>query len=171
VLTACVSLAVMTAASPERPAPAESVFTVRQDIIGPNITAPASAHLGSAQPGASTSVQLGTVQVSTTDVNSWSATVSASNFTTGTGTAAETIDRGQVSYWSGPVVTKTGLGTYTPGQPTEADAVSLNTARTAFSYEGISLLSTVTWKPTVTVSVPPTAVAGDYTGTITHSAA
>jgi hypothetical protein len=27
----------------------------------------------------------------------------------------------------------------------------------------------VTWNPTVTIALPPQAVAGTYTGTITHS--
>jgi hypothetical protein len=170
-LTACVSVMAMTAASPQRPASAGSVFTVPQALAGPSVTAPASANLGSAKPGAATTVQLANVTVPNSGVNTWTATVSASNLTTGTGTAAETINNGQLSYWSGMVVSKTGLGTFTPGQRNASEAVPLETPRTAFGYSGFSTATSVTWRPRLQVSVPSTAVAGSYTGTLTHSVA
>ena len=58
-----------------------------------SITAPASASLGSAAPGGTASASLGIVQV-TDDrdgLAGWTATTSATDFTTGGGTTAETI--------------------------------------------------------------------------------
>ena len=61
--------------------------------------------------------------------------------------------------------------TATPGQLTAAQAQSLSTARTAFSVLLAVGNNTVAWNPTVVVTVPASAVAGTYTGTITHSVA
>lgn len=47
----------------------------------------------------------------------------------------------------------------------------LGNSRTAFTCTGNSLLdgTSLTWNPTVTVTLPRQAVAGVYTGTITRS--
>jgi hypothetical protein len=50
-----------------------------------------------------------------------------------------------------------------------ANAVSLSIARAAFSLAGGSGVNSASWNPTVSVSVPSSAVAGTYTATITHS--
>jgi uncharacterized repeat protein (TIGR01451 family) len=138
------------------------------------ITVPASTALPGASPGGATSAQLGTVTV--TDLRgmataSWTATVTATNFVTGGGTAPETIPLAQTTYWSGPVTATTGTGTLTPGQPNAAAAVNLTLSRTAFSRTGGSPANSASWNPTLSVSVPAAAVAGTYTATITHSAA
>ncbi|WP_433497196.1 hypothetical protein ACQP1K_19780 [Sphaerimonospora sp. CA-214678] len=100
------------------------------------------------------------------------ATVSATSFTTGGKTAAETIPSSAVSYWSGPATAATGPGTFTPGQANAAAAQSLNVTRTAFSHTQSSEGgNSVSWDPTVIVHVPSGAVAGAYTGTVTHSVA
>jgi hypothetical protein len=102
---------------------------------------------------------------------SWTATVSATDFTTGGGTAAETIVKASVSYWSGPATVTTGLGQFTPGQGTAAQAVTLGSSHTAMTHTLGTLNSTCSWSPTLIVTVPAAAVAGTYTGTVTHSVA
>lgn len=64
-----------------------------------------------------------------------------------------------------------GLGTLTPGQDgVTQGAQTLDTTRRAMLASGLSLSgSVVTWSPTITVTIPPGAPAGDYQGTITHS--
>lgn len=138
------------------------------------ITVPASTvNLGSVPTGTSSlSAQLGTVTVTASVVPlTWVATVSSTNFTTGSATTAETVAKASISYWSGPVTASSGVGVRTPGQLTALLAQSLSVPRTAFSLS-VSLVSTSTsWNPTIVVAIPAAAVAGTYTGTITHSVA
>jgi large repetitive protein len=139
-----------------------------------SITVPSSAAMPSAKAGGSTGAQLGTVTV--TDQRgstgaSWTATVTATPFVTGGGTTAETIPLAQVSYWSGPATAVTGTGTFTPGQPTAATAVTLATGRSAFTLASGSPVNAASWNPTLSVAVPAGAVSGKYTATITHSVA
>ncbi|ADP81990.1 hypothetical protein [Pseudofrankia inefficax] len=140
-----------------------------------SITAPATASLGSRPTGGGTlSVQLGTVTVTNNAlIGSWTATVSSTNCTTGGATANETISNAALSYWSGPATATTGsIALSTPGQATAAQAQSLSTSRTAFSATTISLgVGTLSWAPTLSVTVPAAAVAGAYTCTLTHSVA
>jgi hypothetical protein len=141
-----------------------------------SISAPSAAQLSAGTPitAGTLAASLGTVTV--TDERgavgaTWIATVTTSHFVTGGGTASETIDRANVAYWSGPVVDFGGIGVFTPGQPTVADAQSLDVPRTAFSMSGGIGDNAVSWTPALVVTIPPTAVAGEYTGTITHSIA
>jgi hypothetical protein len=140
-----------------------------------SITAPPTASLGSQATGAGTlGVQLGTVTVTVTGlIGSWTATVSSSDCTTGGGTVNETITKSALSYWSGPATATTGsISLTTPGQPTAANAQSLSVSRTAFSATATSTgLGTLSWRPTLSVTVPAQAVAGTYTCTLTHSVA
>lgn len=146
-------------------------------ISGLTISVPTTANLGTAATGASSvSGTLGAVTVSTgisIGSGNWVATVSSTAFTTGGGTANERIPAVSVSYLSGAVTAASGLAANlcTPGQLISGQ--SLDTARTAMACNGISLVSatSVTWRPTITISLPPSAVAGTYTGTITHSVA
>jgi large repetitive protein len=138
------------------------------------ITVPASTTLPGASPAGTTSAALGTVTV--TDQRgiagaSWTATVTGTTFVTGHGTAPETIPLTQVTYWSGPATATTGTGAFTPGQASAAAAVSLTTPRTAFSLTSGTSITSASWNPTLSVSVPAAAVAGTYTATITHSVA
>jgi hypothetical protein len=148
------------------------VFLIPQARMAASITAPGTASLGSVEAGRTATVKLGQVRVNSVAVREWTATVSASDFTTGAGTAAETIARSNLSYWSGPLVSKTGPGTWSPGQPAANNAQPLDTGRKAFSYTTVlSTSSSAVWQPTLNVSVPVTAVTGTYTGTIIHSVA
>src|SRR6266566_3791263 len=115
---------------------------------GLGVAVPAAANLGSAAPGASATAQLGAVTV--TDDRAalgaaWTATVSATAFT--------------------------GTGTATAGQATAGAAVVLSTGQTAFTWSAGSGNNSASWNPTLIVAVPATAVAGTYSGTVTHSVA
>ena len=142
---------------------------------GLSISAPATADLGSAATNAGTlSGSLGTVTV--TDqrgalLATWTAAVSSTDFTTGGATAAETIAASDVSYWSGLATTTSGTVVAVPGQLTALLAQDLGTERTAFATTAAVGNNSVSWSPTVVVNIPAAAVAGTYTGTITHSVA
>ena len=139
-----------------------------------SVTAPSSKNLGSFATGtASITAQLGTISASDSGLvaPNLSAQVSCSAFKTGAGTANETIPCSAVSYWSGPATAQSGLSGNTPGQATSTNAVVLSTSRQAFSATGLLLSVSVSWNPTIIINVPATAVAGTYTGTITHSVA
>jgi hypothetical protein len=150
-----------------------AVFAIPQAVLAPPvITVPAPASMGAVQAGNTVTVQLGSVRVTSSGNRNWTATVSATSFKTGGGSPSETIAPGNLRYWSGPVVTKSGPGTFTPGQPTGNVSVALDSPRTAFLYgTTVTINSSVTWRPTLRLSVPVTAVTGTYTGTLTHSVA
>ncbi|MEV1168804.1 hypothetical protein [Nonomuraea sp. NPDC049784] len=133
-----------------------------------------SVNLGSAHPNRTISASLGTVTVvdSRSGIPPWTATVTATNFTTGSGASTYTITKGQAAYWSGPITAQSGTGTRVPGEPTANDTVSLATQQTAFSGRKTSAITQSTsWAPTVVITVPASAVAGTYTGVISHSVA
>ncbi len=139
---------------------------------GLSISVPGAADLGSATAGDRASGHLGPVTV--TDQRalssaSWVVTVTVTPFTTGGGSAAETISRSHVSYWSGPATATSGTGTFTPGQATATNIQTLNVDRTAFSLEAGAGNNSATWNPTVVIALPAAAVAGTYAGTVTHS--
>ncbi|MDX6266798.1 MAG: hypothetical protein QOD70_1538 [Frankiales bacterium] len=141
------------------------------------ISVPVSANLGSATTGsASLTGVLGDVTVTTgasLGSGGWVATVSATNFTTGGGTSAETIPASSIGYLSGAMTSSSGVAANVcvPGQL--VSATSLGSPKTAFSCTGLSLLiaTSLTWRPTIVVSLSPSAVAGSYSGTILHSVA
>jgi hypothetical protein len=139
---------------------------------GLSITVPAAVNLGSTAPGGTISAKLGPVTVDDSSaLSAWTATVSTTDFTTGSGLPALTITRSHVSYWSGPATASSGVQTLTPGQPTATQAKSLTSPATAFSMHLGVLASTATWNPTLVISVPSAAVGGIYSGTVTHSVA
>ncbi|MFJ6197391.1 ice-binding family protein [Micromonospora sp. NPDC092111] len=138
-----------------------------------SISAPTTADLGSAHPGAVASGNLGSVTV--TDERglsnaTWIATVVATDFVAGGG-QPHTVASSNVLYWSGEATSTTGTGTFTSGQPTAADAEVINVARAAYTLTGGSGDNAATWDPIISVHIPVTAVAGDYTGTVTFSVA
>jgi hypothetical protein len=137
------------------------------------ITVPGTASLGSALPGGTISASLGTVSVADGRPGSvgWTATVSATNLTTGGGTTAETITKSNIAYWSGPITASTGGGVRTAGQPTAAQRVPVSVPVTAFSASKTLGNTTTGWVPTLVVTIPASAVAGTYTATVSHSAA
>ncbi|MGI5290582.1 hypothetical protein ACQEVF_45675 [Nonomuraea polychroma] len=154
-----------TAADPRR------TIALRQLAL--EITVPDSATLGSSPPGGTINASLGTVTVTdarTGTPATWVATVSARDFTTGGGSAAETVTRSNVAYWSGPATDSSGGGTHTPGQNTAAERVALSSSSTAFSGQKSELSNQSTsWQPTLVITPPTSIVAGTYTGVITHS--
>jgi len=142
--------------------------TVAQAALA--ISVPASVNLGSVPSGTtSLSGQLGPVTVTASGLvaPSFVATVSSTGFTNGTG---QTIPNSSISYWSGPATTA-ALQNTTPGQLTAANKQDLSVSRTAFRSSGLALSITTIWNPTIVVAIPPAAVAGTYSGTITHSVA
>jgi hypothetical protein len=138
-----------------------------------NISAPATAGLGTGASGSTTfSAQLGSVTVTDArhGLTGWTATVSSTDFTTAGGGANKTIAKADVSYWSGAATASTGVAVFTPGQLTAQLAQDLSAARTAFSASAVVFDNSATWNPTVIID-PTGATAGDYSGTITHSVA
>ena len=131
------------------------------------MTAPASTTLGSAAPGGTIRAGLGSVQV--TDNRgfgaSWTATVSATAFTTGGGTAAETIPAADAVYDISALSQTTGPATFASVPATTLTAAP-QAVVTATNVGGNTFAA---WTPVIVVSVPPTAVAGAYAATITHS--
>jgi hypothetical protein len=141
-----------------------------------SISVPGSKNVGTTQVGSGSTIssQLGTVTVNASGIvaPSFVATVTSTVFTTGSGTANETIAKSRVSYWSGSATSTTGtFASLVPGQANAAAAQDLSLPRTAFSAVGLVLTIAVSWNPTVIVNPPTNAVAGTYSGTITHSVA
>jgi hypothetical protein len=165
--------ALLAFALPARAADTTTTFTLAAGAL--SISAPASSDLGSGSTGAGTlSAQLGTVTVTDSRgalLGTWTASVSSTDFTTGGATANETVAKGQVTYWSGAATASSGTAVFLPGQAAAVNAQALSVGRTAFSASAIIGNNSASWNPTVTVNVPAAAVAGTYTGTITHSVA
>ena len=110
---------------------------------------------------------LGTVQV--TDDRGfgadWTATVASTGFATGTGTPAETIPAADAQYLIGALAEAVGPATFTP-----MPAIQLSAEPQAVvSATNVAGNTSVSWDPTIEVSVPDSAIGGDYTATITHS--
>ncbi|MCA1845481.1 MAG: hypothetical protein LC792_20265 [Actinobacteria bacterium] len=139
------------------------------------ITVPGSSNLGSVATGtATTSSQLGSIQVSDGRGalnGAWTTSVSSTDFTTGGATSDETIVKASADYWSGAATATSGTGTFTPGQANARAKVTMASSRTAFSGASVIGNNTATWNPTVIINIPSAAVAGAYSGTITHSVA
>jgi hypothetical protein len=149
-----------------------TTFTLGAGALG--ISVPSSSSLGSGIPGTTITGSLGNVTV--TDLRgsltgSWTASVSSTDFTTGGATTAETVDKGNVSYASGLASATSGVAVMTPGQLTTLLAQSLSASRTAYAATVTVGNTSAVWNPTINVAVPAAAVAGTYSGTITHSVA
>lgn len=168
--------AAMTCAVPDTAAAASTTtvtFNVNGGLLA--ISAPGSAFIGSGTLGSTVTGPLGIVTVNdargaTLDA-SWSATVSSTSFITNGGGANQTIPNSSVSYWSGPALTTSGAGTFTPAELTAGNAVALNVTQSAFSHTGGSGGNTATWDPDLIILLPEDIVTGTYTGTVTHSVA
>jgi hypothetical protein len=139
-----------------------------------SVVAPANANLGSASTGTATlTAHLGLVVASGSGLLGVDVTanVVCSDFKTGSGTAAETVSKTNVFYWSGPATATGLLSSVASGQPTSADQVSCATSQQAFwAGAPLTLLTAmVTWNPTIVIHLPAGAVQGTYTGTVTHT--
>lgn len=138
-------------------------------------TSLAAVALGSTAAGATTITNtLGAVTV--TDQRgalgaAWTSTVSSTDFTTGAGSANETVTKSLVDYYSGPATSFTGLAALTPGQALAAAKQALSSSRTAFAAAATVGNNSATWNPTLVVNVPAQAVVGTYAGVVTHSVA
>ncbi|MGX7676764.1 hypothetical protein [Plantactinospora sp. DSM 117369] len=169
----CLAAAALTIATPAAAQPSgDTTVTFTVATANLNIEMSASVNLGSAFPGARLVGQLGTVTVRDQRAAAnatWTASVVASSFTTGTGDPTEVIQPQLVEYWSGPTTATTGTGTFVPGQPTQAERVSLSAPRTAFSKTSGSGNNSASWNPTLEINIPSDAVGGLYNGTVTHS--
>jgi large repetitive protein len=117
--------------------------------------------------GGSTSASLGTVQV--TDNRGfgadWTATASATGFTTGTGTTLETIPAGDALYDVTGFDSTTGPASFSlvPETTLSGDPQPI------VSATNVGGDTSATWDPLIVVHVPATAIAGQYTATIVHS--
>lgn len=134
-----------------------------------SITAPASASLGSAAPGGTAAGSLGIVQVTDerAGVAGWTATASATGFTTGAGRAGETIPVDDVRYLIGGFTSTTGSATFTPAFLTDLSG----TAQAVVTATFVDGDNSAAWNPVIQVLVPTGAVGGLYSGTITDSVA
>jgi len=135
-----------------------------------SISAPLTANLSTiagttVTPGGTLTAALGTVTVtdnlSLADTG-WTAQVSSTDFTT----AGGTIPASDLAYRPGTIATLFGL--YTGLIGTNIAALS-GTPQTAVTASGANGDNQASWDPTIIVSVPDTAVAGSYSGVITHS--
>jgi len=132
-----------------------------------SITAPASASVGSTGPGTTLTGQLGGYQVTDNRAAAsanWTAVVSASNFTTGAGSRAQTIPAGDADYLISSLTT-TGTATVRYAAAT----ILSGTAQSIVAATGANGDNSATWKAALAVSVPASAVAGTYSGVITCS--
>lgn len=146
-------------------------FTLTAGLL--QVSDPANTALGSVATGTSTLTNsLGTVTVSDARGalnGTWTASVASTDFTTGGATAAETVTKDLVDYWSGAATSTSGTAVRVPGQLLAVNKQALSASRTAFSATGVIGNNTASWNPTVVVNIPAQAVAGTYSGTITHS--
>lgn len=142
------------------------------------ISPPGSSNLGSVATGTNVlSAKLGTVTATASGLlfvaPSFTATVTATVFKTGAGGPSQTIARASIRYWSGPATSFSGalIGGFTPGQATAALSQDLSVTRVAFSGSALVGDISASWNPTIVINLPASAVAGTYSGTITHSVA
>jgi hypothetical protein len=127
-----------------------------------DVTPAASAALTNGAPGAaSVSGSLGVVGVNDTrgSTAGWVVSAASTTFVDGAGS----ISNG-VSYDSGDATASTGTVTPTSTGATSITAVAPVAAGTLASGN-----NTASYTPTLTVSLPATALAGDYEGTVTTS--
>jgi choice-of-anchor A domain-containing protein/uncharacterized repeat protein (TIGR01451 family) len=129
------------------------------------ITAPISADLGATTPGGSASASLGTVQVLDNRGfgADWTVTVSATGFTTGNGT--DTIPASDADYDITGFGSTTGSATFR----TEPQTNLSGDPQPVVSATNVGGTTSATWDPMIDVSVPASAIVGQYTATIVHS--
>jgi hypothetical protein len=148
--------------------PTAATFTVTTGVL--SIFTPDAVNFGTAPAGASSiSGLLGTVTVTDTRTGAlrgWTATVTSTDFVTGTGTGNQDIPAADVQYNPGLTTSTTGTGTFLVGA-----GGTLGSVRTACTASLETTSTTVSWNPTITVTLPSNVAAGTYTGTITHSVA
>ena len=174
-LASALGIAVLAGlATPAHANATDSTFELTA-LGGLSISAPTTSDLGEAATNAGTLTSaLGAVTVTDSRgalLEDWTASVTSTAFTTGGGTANETIGNASVSYWSGAATASSGTAVFLPGQALDANKQALSASRTAFSASGIVGNNSATWNPTMVITIPAAAVVGLYSGDITHSVA
>jgi hypothetical protein len=127
-----------------------------------DLTVAADAALTDGAPGAtSVSGSLGPVSVSDTrgSIAGWVVSAASTAFVDGAGSEST-----GASYDSGTATASTGIVT-----PTSAGATSIGVVAPVAAGTEASGNNTASYTPTLTVALPPSALAGDYTGTVTTS--
>jgi hypothetical protein len=158
-------------AGPGLPEDTTVTFTVTTGTL--TITAPATVALPDGAPGTTITGPVGPVTVTDNRAllaAAWTATASATAWTTGGATSAETIPVSRVGYAVGPITTTgtiTATGTSLPAGVVAGDLSG--TAQPVVTGTAGVGDNSATWDPTLSVAVPASAVGGAYTGTITHS--
>lgn len=146
-------------------------------IAEPTGTASSPVKLGSLASGVTAGTApnaLGAVKVTDTRTtgitsNNWVATATGTAFTkvgvASPDTLTETIPAASITYTPGTVTT-----TVVTGQTAAATTVAglLTTGATVTMVA--TGTNTASWNPTLTFTIPSTVKAGDYQGTVTHSA-
>lgn len=147
------------------PASAEdtpSTATVTGGVL--SISVPASAALLSSGPGVNAIGTLGTVTVTdnTASTAGWDATVTVTDFTSVT-LGAPVIGKAEFTYVpSSAVVSGAGAGVVTKSTVTGGLGGIVQAATASGN-------NAATWTANLTLAVPATALAADYTATLTHS--
>ncbi|PJN22176.1 hypothetical protein [Kitasatospora sp. CB02891] len=170
ILSAAAAAAVLALAQPglalaeeEGDDPSTTVtFVVTSGAL--TLSVPASAALGSGAPGTSIGAAIGPCTVIDNRAllsASWTVTAAETDFVNG----LSTIPATDATYTVGSVTT---TGTITV---TSTNVTLSNSAQTVLTGSAGVGDNTATWDPTVTVSVPASAVSGLYTGTLTQSVA
>jgi hypothetical protein len=168
---AVISTATLAAGLAAAPAGAADTTTTTTFTItggGLSISAPETADLGKVAVGTPMiSGELGPVTVTDNRgaaVAVWTANVDSTDFTTGSGSVNETVPKTNFLYTPGLPTAQNPVGAFTPGVATGfgTQAIPAFAAATAGN-------NSATWNPTVSITLPAQAVAGTYTGTITHS--
>jgi hypothetical protein len=156
--------AASTTPSAGKPAGADPSTTITFTVTSGALTmsAPVSASLGSGAPATSVSAPIG--QCTVTDARAlasaaWDVFASETDFANG----VNTITAGNSEYNPGTITT-TGTITVT-GIPVTLSATA---QRVIDGSAGVGN-NTASWNPTVLVDIPPSAVGGLYTGTLTQS--
>lgn len=166
VLAGTVTLVAAGAAAPAHAGDTTTTFTLAGGSLA--ISQPASASLGSGNTGdALLSGSLGTVTVTDTRgalVANWTATASTTDFTTGAASSAETVGKANVAYAPGAPTASSGVAVFTP-----VPVASMTGTSTVYRATAAVGNNSVSWNPTIAITLPSAAVVGDYTGTITHS--
>jgi hypothetical protein len=145
-------------------APGDTVVTFTLGGGSLDVTPAASAALTDGAPGAaSVSGSLGPVTISDTrgSTAGWVLSAKSTTFTDGAGSISD-----GVSYASGAATGKTGIVTPTTDGPTSIMGAVVVPVAAGTAASGNN---TASYTPTLTVSLPESALAGDYTGTVTTS--
>ncbi|MCZ7438439.1 hypothetical protein O7598_18670 [Micromonospora sp. WMMC241] len=169
--------AVNTCTTPT-PCPTTVTFDITAGTL--TITVPETASLTTQAPSGTPQTRwafgpLGSVTVNDTrasGTDNWVVTVTGTAFThSGASPAIPTTD---VYYCSGDATSVSGVGTFTPGQPSPctapppADGDAVSTTPTAFTHTLGVGANSATWDPSLSVQIPLSATVGTYTGTISH---